>query len=141
VAEEDYEAIMGAGSGIVKAGGGGDDGDDGDDMSVVDGATPTRVKRAPPEPRVTYDRAVKSAKAEGKAAEADIKVKNEPKVKSEREPKVGDKRKPGGQHGPRGPYAKDGKAPKVLKGAAAPTINLVSPDKGTLPHARTSHAL
>jgi hypothetical protein len=82
---------------------------------------------------------VKSAKAEGKAAEADIKVKNEPKVKSE--PKVGDKRKPGGQHGPRGPYAKDGKAPKVLKGAAAPTINLVSPDKGTLPHARTSHAL
>jgi hypothetical protein len=91
---------------------------------------------------------VKSAKAEGKAAEADIKVKNEPKVKSEREPKVGDKRKPGGQPGPlpapvarTGLYTKDGKAPKVLKGAAAPTIDLVSPDKGTLPHARTSHAL
>ena len=105
-----------------------DDGDDADDdMSIADGSTPKRGgnKERPP-PREKLRRVCK-----GKS-KADVKVKTEPPdVKVKTEPKVGEKRNRGGQNGvARGPYKK-ANVGVVLKGSDAPTVNLVSPDKGT----------
>ena len=88
-------------------------------------------------PREKRDRAAKPTQILKDATDAKA-IKQEPKVKSE--PKVGDKRKPGGQPGPRGSDGKPakykkGQLPPVLKGADAPTVDLISPDKGTRPRA------
>ena len=127
---DDYDAIMGSSSNPNT------NAADDDDMSVIDGSGGTPRRRPdPPPPRESIPRGAKTAAA----MKTDVKTEVKTESKADSKAKVGDKRKPGGQPGPRGPNgqsAKYAKPPKVLKGADAPTVNLISPDKtenGALP--------
>ena len=107
---------------------------------------PSERLRAPLVPRRLVPHMLLDPEERGAKPEVKSEVKSEVKPEDSKAPKAGGKRARGGQPGPRGANgapATYAKPPKVLKGANAPTVDLVSPDKGTSPRSSIAnrHAL